>query len=236
MKHEGQVKIVTPDWVTDSVEKGCLQEEQIYHPTLIVYPPPDPPTPPTPPPIRVPTPIPPEQRMEIESAPPVLEKTTESAPPVLEKTNVGLPKPVFTEIQEKAPRQRTQKSPKRSPSHQEFMSRSMPNQVISQQLAAAVLERRLSNEDKGYLDSPSSTARPGTPSGTAREALARMVNNRIQVCSIEAPLHDMHAYDCCVSCMLPSHFDYFYFEPQVPIYYSMSMFELLIITKIRGKN
>lgn len=179
MKHEGQIKIVTPDWINDSIEKGSPLEEEIYHPTLIVYPPPDPPTPPTPPPIRVPTPLPPLQPME----------TIESAPPVLEKSNVGLPKPIFTEVQEKAPRPRTQKSPKRSPSHQEFIARSMPNQVISQQLAAAVLDRRLSNEDKGYLDSPSSTARPGTPSGTAREALARMVNNRIQVCLIDSARH-----------------------------------------------
>lgn len=184
MKHEEKIKIVTPDWVTDSIEKETKISEAIYHPNLIVYPIPEPPTPPTPPPEeKVQTP----QPMEI----------YESVPPILEyQHNYGLPRPNFPEMHEKAQkaRSKTEKSPRRSPGHQESVGRTLSKQVISQQLAAAVLERRLSNEDKGLSrpDTPSSTARPGTPSGTAREALARMVNNRIQVCLLAAYLHDMH--------------------------------------------
>ena len=50
LKHEETLKIVTPDWVTDSINKGDKHDETLYHPRLIVYPkPPSPPKPETPP-------------------------------------------------------------------------------------------------------------------------------------------------------------------------------------------
>ena len=50
MEHEDTLKIVTPDWVTDCIEKNTVQDEKIYHPRLIVYPKPaSPPKPETPP-------------------------------------------------------------------------------------------------------------------------------------------------------------------------------------------
>lgn len=46
LKREDTVKIVTPDWVADSVGKGERLDESTYHPRLIVYPkPPSPPRP-----------------------------------------------------------------------------------------------------------------------------------------------------------------------------------------------
>ncbi|KAL5006232.1 hypothetical protein ScPMuIL_015038 [Solemya velum] len=35
------IKIVTPDWITDSITKQSKQDEAIYHPTLLVYPKPE---------------------------------------------------------------------------------------------------------------------------------------------------------------------------------------------------
>ena len=46
MQHGDSVKVVTPDWVTDSVTNKQLMEEIIYHPKLIT--PPKPETPPRP--------------------------------------------------------------------------------------------------------------------------------------------------------------------------------------------
>lgn len=131
------IKIVTPDWVTDSIVKGSRIDEILYHPRLIEYPKPDPPTPP----------------------PPQVEEPMDTLQPQMQ---AGLmPHPPSRE-----------------------MARSPGKQVIAQQLAAAVLERRSSNEDGGLGGQGS---RPTTPSA-AKEALARMVNNRIQVCLLEASL------------------------------------------------
>ncbi|XP_021368129.1 PAX-interacting protein 1-like isoform X2 [Mizuhopecten yessoensis] len=55
--HVDHVKIVTPDWVTDSISKGEKLDEMIYDPELIEYPRPKSPTPPPPPP-REPSPPP----------------------------------------------------------------------------------------------------------------------------------------------------------------------------------
>ncbi|CAL1541165.1 unnamed protein product [Lymnaea stagnalis] len=41
-----KIKIVTPDWITDSITKSELQNEEIYHPRLLQYPKPQAPTPP----------------------------------------------------------------------------------------------------------------------------------------------------------------------------------------------
>ena len=57
LEHSDTVKVVTPDWVTDCIEKGKVQDEKIYHPRLIVYPKPESPqkpeTPPKPEPMEV---------------------------------------------------------------------------------------------------------------------------------------------------------------------------------------
>lgn len=190
MKHAEKVNIVTPDWVTDSIKKETKVDESIYHPRLIVYPEPEPPTPPTPPA------TPPQEKIPTPPLPQPMDTSEPQTMPILDRANMGLPRPNFADFSERVQkgRVRPDKSPRRSPGHQDSAGRNMSKQVISQQLAAAVLERRLSNEDKGISrpDTPGSSARPGTPSGTAREALARMVNNRIQVCLLAASLHDMH--------------------------------------------
>ena len=50
MKHEDKIKIITPDWVGDCMNKGSKQDETLYHPRLVVYPkPPSPPKPESPP-------------------------------------------------------------------------------------------------------------------------------------------------------------------------------------------
>ncbi|XP_053384133.1 PAX-interacting protein 1-like [Mercenaria mercenaria] len=50
MKHEDSVKVVTPDWVSDCLDKGEKQDENLYHPRLVVCPkPPSPPKPESPP-------------------------------------------------------------------------------------------------------------------------------------------------------------------------------------------
>ena len=49
LEHPDLIKIVTPDWVTDCVQKTGRQDEKIYHPRLVVYPKPEsPPKPETP--------------------------------------------------------------------------------------------------------------------------------------------------------------------------------------------
>lgn len=120
LKHEEKIKIVTPDWVIDSIEKETKISEAIYHPNLIVYPIPEPPTPPTPPPEeKVQTP----QPMEI----------YEPVPPILEyQQNYGLPRPNFPEMHEKAQKARakTEKSPRRSPGHQESVGRTLSKQGV----------------------------------------------------------------------------------------------------------
>ncbi|XP_052802586.1 PAX-interacting protein 1-like [Mya arenaria] len=60
LKHEDTIKMVTPDWVSESVGKGGKQDEAIYHPKLVVYPkPPSPPKPELPPK---------QEQMEIQTA------------------------------------------------------------------------------------------------------------------------------------------------------------------------
>jgi len=50
MAHEDLVKVVTPDWVTESIAAEARQKEEIYHPRLIEIPkPPSPPKPVSPP-------------------------------------------------------------------------------------------------------------------------------------------------------------------------------------------
>lgn len=48
MKYPDKIKIVTPDWVTDSLSKKAKQDESIYHPRLIVHPEPEAVPPPNP--------------------------------------------------------------------------------------------------------------------------------------------------------------------------------------------
>lgn len=59
------------------------------------------------------------------------------------------------------------------------VSRSPANQVIAQQLAAAVLEKRLAAEEGGPKARPSAVS-PVT--ANAKQALAQMVSSRLQVC------------------------------------------------------
>lgn len=46
MRHEGTLRIVTPDWVVDSVRSRGRCEEGLYHPCLLILPKPHSPTPP----------------------------------------------------------------------------------------------------------------------------------------------------------------------------------------------
>ena len=48
LENSGRIKIVTPDWVIDSIKKGEKVDEKIYHPSLIEYPKPEPVAPPSP--------------------------------------------------------------------------------------------------------------------------------------------------------------------------------------------
>ncbi|KAJ9600715.1 hypothetical protein L9F63_026146, partial [Diploptera punctata] len=50
MRHEGSIRIVTPDWIVDSVRSRGRCEEGLYHPRLLILPKPRSPTPPPPPP------------------------------------------------------------------------------------------------------------------------------------------------------------------------------------------
>ena len=43
--HAESVKIVTPDWVSVCITKNAKQDEEIFHPDLVVYPKPKSPTP-----------------------------------------------------------------------------------------------------------------------------------------------------------------------------------------------
>jgi hypothetical protein len=49
--HEGSLRIVTPDWVVDSVRSRGRCEEGLYHPRLLILPKPRSPTPPLAPPL-----------------------------------------------------------------------------------------------------------------------------------------------------------------------------------------
>ncbi|KAK6973828.1 PAX-interacting protein 1 [Biomphalaria glabrata] len=46
VEHKDTIKIVTPDWIVDSVAKSERQNEEIYHPKLLQFPKPQPPSPP----------------------------------------------------------------------------------------------------------------------------------------------------------------------------------------------
>lgn len=106
LEHEDTLKVVTPDWVTDSIERNTVQDEKVYHPRLIVYPKPEsPPKPETPPK---------HEAMEVPT----------------------------------------------SPSNQEL--------------------RLQSTEERRPSDESAKGSRPTTPSAAAKEALARMVNHRMQ--------------------------------------------------------
>ncbi|XP_077979185.1 PAX-interacting protein 1-like, partial [Glandiceps talaboti] len=53
LQHSDNIKVVMPDWISDSVSKKCKQDEGQYHPRLII-----PPKPPTPEPVPEPEPEP----------------------------------------------------------------------------------------------------------------------------------------------------------------------------------
>ncbi|KAK3581462.1 hypothetical protein CHS0354_031786 [Potamilus streckersoni] len=56
LKHKDKIKIVTPDWVSDSIEKREKQDETIYHPRLVFIPKPPSPLKPEPEPMEVSSP------------------------------------------------------------------------------------------------------------------------------------------------------------------------------------
>ncbi|OWF43255.1 PAX-interacting protein 1-like isoform X1 [Mizuhopecten yessoensis] len=145
--HVDHVKIVTPDWVTDSISKGEKLDEMIYDPELIEYPRPKSPTPPPPPP-REPSP------------PPVM------FPEAMDVTDQMMMQNQYLHMMGNHGNHARQRG--------EMSARSPGNQVNTpfQQSAMAALERRVSGEESA------AGSRPPTPS--AKEALARMVNNRIQ--------------------------------------------------------
>lgn len=82
-KHEDTVKIVTPDWVTDCLNKGEKQDETIYHPRLVVYPkppsPPKPETPPKPEPMET-TPVPSQEPQRLQVPPTTVERRSPTEP------------------------------------------------------------------------------------------------------------------------------------------------------------
>ncbi|KAH9518689.1 PAX-interacting protein 1 [Bulinus truncatus] len=48
VEHEDKIKIVTPDWIVDSISRSEIQNEEIYHPKLLFVPKPQlPPSPPS---------------------------------------------------------------------------------------------------------------------------------------------------------------------------------------------
>ncbi|XP_078332569.1 PAX-interacting protein 1-like isoform X2 [Crassostrea virginica] len=154
LKHEDIIKIVCPDWVTDSLEKKARQDESLYHPKLL----------------RAPT--------DITTPPSSPPPTTTSTPPE--------PTPMDIEQQEEQAKQQAKQKLKAQALQQHgrihqkqevSVSRSPANQVIAQQLAAAVLEKRLAAEEGGPKARPSAVS-PVT--ANAKQALAQMVSSRLQ--------------------------------------------------------
>ena len=130
------LKIVTSDWVTDSIKKEEKLDETIYHPELVEYPKPQPPTPPPPE-------VPPPEPMEVEP------------PPV--------PAPVASPV--KTP-------PKSTRPSWPLVTGGPPlnqNQVN--------YTHRSAYDPRGQT-----SGGVGPTSPNAKQALARMVNSRIQVC------------------------------------------------------
>lgn len=74
LQRSEQIKIVTPDWITDTIAKNERQNEDIYHPLLVEYPKP-----------KLPVPSP-EPEIEADSA----QESVESTPLVSEHTDVSL--------------------------------------------------------------------------------------------------------------------------------------------------
>ncbi|XP_062589088.1 PAX-interacting protein 1-like isoform X1 [Saccostrea cucullata] len=153
LKHEGTIKIVCADWVTDSLSKKECQDEELYHPSLLKSP------------------------TEISTPPFTPPPPTSSTPPE--------PTPMDIEQQEEQAKQQAKLKLKaqalqqhgRIHQKQEVgVGRSPANQVIAQQLAAAVLEKRLAAEDGSHKARMSTS--PVT--ANAKQALAQMVSSRIQ--------------------------------------------------------
>ncbi|XP_076116786.1 PAX-interacting protein 1-like [Mytilus galloprovincialis] len=126
LKHAEKVNIVTPDWVTDSIKKEAKVDESIYHPRLIVYPEPEPPTPPTPPA------TPPQEKIPTPPLPQPMDTSEPQTMPILDRANMGLPRPNFADFSERVQkgRVRPDKSPRRSPGHQDSAGRNMSKQGV----------------------------------------------------------------------------------------------------------
>ncbi|XP_071121795.1 PAX-interacting protein 1-like [Mytilus edulis] len=126
LKHAEKVNIVTPDWVTDSIKKETKVDESIYHPRLIVYPEPEPPTPPTPPA------TPPQEKIPTPPLPQPMDTSEPQTMPILDRANMGLPRPNFADFSERVQkgRVRPDKSPRRSPGHQDSAGRNMSKQGV----------------------------------------------------------------------------------------------------------
>ncbi|XP_014665590.1 PREDICTED: PAX-interacting protein 1-like isoform X2 [Priapulus caudatus] len=119
MRHSDRVRIVMPDWVTDSTADRCLLDETLYHPRLAR--PPTPPKPPTPPP-----PLPqPTVRTHLESprmqvpmsnplGAPLLGMQLRAPPPGVHKQGAG----GFNRLP--SPKQRSQYSPQGIPTSAAF--------------------------------------------------------------------------------------------------------------------
>uniref|UniRef100_K1PC08 PAX-interacting protein 1 n=1 Tax=Magallana gigas TaxID=29159 RepID=K1PC08_MAGGI len=153
LKHEATIKIVCPDWVTDTLEKKERQDESLYHPKLL----------------KSPTDL----------------ATPPSTPPPAINTTPPEPTPMDVEQQEEQAKQQAKQKLKAQALQQHgrihqkqevAVSRSPANQVIAQQLAAAVLEKRLAAEEGGHKARPSTS--PVT--ANAKQALAQMVSSRLQ--------------------------------------------------------
>lgn len=144
-----------PDWVTDTLEKKERQDESLYHPKLL------------------------KSSTDLATPP--------STPPPAINTTPPEPTPMDVEQQEEQAKQQAKQKLKAQALQQHgrihqkqevAVSRSPANQVIAQQLAAAVLEKRLAAEEGGHKARPSTS--PVT--ANAKQALAQMVSSRLQVC------------------------------------------------------
>ena len=120
-----------PDWVTDTLEKKERQDESLYHPKLL----------------KSPTDL----------------ATPPSTPPSAINTTPPEPTPMDVEQQEEQAKQQAKQKLKAQALQQHgrihqkqevAVSRSPANQVIAQQLAAAVLEKRLAAEESVITTEP----------------------------------------------------------------------------------
>ncbi|KAK3103670.1 hypothetical protein FSP39_020895 [Pinctada imbricata] len=184
LKHEENIKIVCPDWVTACIDGETKVDELPFHPRFIKPPTPTPPPTPSPPPQPT-TPIVPAapdvpplallQQPQMQQQPLLPPPHIFQHPFMAEQTRpqdmgIGhmprLPLPHMPMEQPRMPGQGQVVRPMRKQGTKQGAPAQQPKQVIAQQLAAAVLERRSLHEERNPFSGPV------LPS--AKQALARM--------------------------------------------------------------